>query len=122
MLLSVTTRMDNYLQFMTVLILFVFVLALTCLVTRWIAKYQHGKAGVGNLEVIETCKLTSNKYVQIVRAGNKYLVIAVGKDEVHMLSEVSEDQLGFQDTKQEQIMDFAGVFDKIRKQKEKKKD
>lgn len=122
MLLSVTTRIDSYLQFMTVLILFVFVLAITYLVTKWIAKYQQGRAGVGNLEVIETCKLTSNKYIQLVRAGEKYLVIAVGKDEVHMLSEVSEDQLCIQKMEQEQSPDFASVLDKIKKRKEKEKD
>ncbi len=122
MLLSVTTRTDSYLQFITVLILFVFVLAITYLVTKWIAKYQKGKAIVGNLEVIETCKLTSNKYIQIVRAGNKYLVIALGKDEVHMLSELSEDQINFQKFEQEQMADFASVLDKVKKLREKEKD
>lgn len=121
MLLSVTTRIDSYLQFMTVLILFVFVLIITYCVTKWIARYQQGRAGSGNLEVIETCKLTSNKYVQIVRAGEKYLVIAVGKDEVHMLSEVSENQLCLQKMEQGQNADFASVFDKIKKRKENKK-
>ena len=46
-----------------------------------------------NLEVIETCRITSNKYLQIVRAGTKYLLIAIGKDEVHMLTELSEEEL-----------------------------
>lgn len=121
MLLSVTTRIDSYLQFMTVLILFVFVLVITYFVTKWIARYQQGRAGDGNLEVIETCKLTSNKYVQIVRAGEKYLVIAVGKDEVHMLSEVSEDQLCLHKMEQRQNADFASVFDKMKKRKENEK-
>lgn len=122
MLLSVTTRMDSYLQFITVLILFVFVLVVTYLVTRWIARYQKGKTIVGNLEVIETCRITSNKYIQIVRAGSKYLVIAVGKDEVHMLSELSEDQLGLQSTEQEPIADFASVLARVKKLREKEKD
>lgn len=121
MLLSVTTRMDSYLQFITVLILFVFVLAITYLVTRWIAKYQKGKAIAGNLEIIETCRIASNKYIQIVRAGSKYLVIAVGKDEVHMLSELSGEQLSLQKLEQEQMADFASVLDKVKKLREKEK-
>lgn len=119
MLLSVTTRMDSYLQFITVLILFVFVLVITYLVTKWIAKYQKGKALVGNLEVIETCKLASNKYVQIIRVGSKYLVIAVGKDEVHMLSELTEDQLSFRELEQEQMVNFASVLEKMKRLREK---
>ena len=122
MLLSLTTRMDSYLQFITVLILFVFVLVVTYLVTRWIARYQKGKTVVGNLEVIETCRITSNKYIQIVRAGRKYLVIAVGKDEVHMLSELSKDQLSLQNTEQEPAADFASVLAKVKKLREKEKD
>lgn len=122
MLLSVTTRMDSYLQFVTVLILFVLVLAITYLVTKWIANYQKGKNIEGNLEVIETCRITANKYVQIVRAGSKYLVIGLGKDEVHMLSELSEDQINLQNVRKEQTMDFSSIFNEVKKLKEKQKD
>lgn len=122
MLLTITTRADSYIQFVTVLLLFVFILAITYVVTRWIAKVQKEKAGTGNLEVIETCRITQNKYVQILRAGEKYLVIAVGKDEIHMLSELSEDELVFQREPQGQTPDFAGILDRVRKLKEKEKD
>lgn len=122
MLLSITTRTDSYIQFMTVLILFVVILAITYLVTRWIAKAQKERVGTGNLEVIETCRITQNKYVQILRAGEKYLVIAVGKDEIHMLSELSENELVFREETQGQVPDFAGVLERVRKLKEKEKD
>lgn len=122
MLLTITTRADSYIQFMTVLILFVFILAITYLVTRWIAKVQKERVGTGNLEVIETCRITQNKYVQILRAGEKYLVIAVGKDEIHMLSELTENELVFREETQGQTPDFAGVLERVRKLKEKEKD
>lgn len=121
MLLAVMTKADGYLQFMTVLILFVFVLVITYLVTRWIAKYQKDNVGFRNLEIIETCRIASNKYIQIVRAGSRYLVIAVGKDEVHMLSEISGEELSFQENTG-QTMEFAAVLEKIRKLKEKDKE
>ena len=122
MLLTVTGRMDSYLQFMTVLILFVFVLLITYWTTRWIAKYQKGKAGAGNLEVIETCRISPNKYVQVLRAGEKYLIIAIGKDEIHMLTELSEADLVIQENSGEQTLSFAGVFEQVKKLKEKEKD
>ncbi|MDE5907567.1 MAG: flagellar biosynthetic protein FliO [Lachnospiraceae bacterium] len=122
MLLSVTTRMDSYIQFITVLILFVFVLAATYLITRWIAQYQKGKAGTGNLEIVETCRVSANKYVQIIRAGKKYLVVAIGKDEIHMLSELSEEEIDLQENRQEQALDFASVLDRVKKLKDKDKD
>lgn len=121
MLLSVTTGTDGYLQFMTVLILFVFVLTITYLVTRWIANYQKGRAGLGNLEIIETCRVASNKYIQIVRAGEKYLVIAIGKDEVHMLSELSAIELDLKEG-EVQADGFADILEKIKGLKEKGKE
>ena len=82
MLLTMTTRADSYIQFITVLIIFVFVLALTYAVTRWIARSQKESRESGNLEIIETCRISTNKYLQIVRAGEKYLVIAVGRGSI----------------------------------------
>lgn len=121
MLLSVTTKVDGYLQFMTVLILFVLVLAVTWGVTRWIARYQQGRSGIGNLEMIETCRISPNKYIQIIRAGEKYLVIAIGKDEVHMLSTLSKEELVLRESPEGEAIDFANIFDRVKKMKEKDK-
>ncbi len=121
MLLAISSRADNYFQFITVLILFVLVLLITYLVTRWVAKYQRERISSGNLEIIETCRVAPNKYVQIVRTGKKYLVIAIGKDEVHMLSELSADELDLQENPQGQAMDFADILDRVKKLKEKDK-
>lgn len=115
MLLTGMSATDSYLQFITVLVLFVFVLGITYVTTRWIANYQKGKAAGGNLEVIETMRITNNKYVQIVRAGNKYLAIAVGKDEIHMLSELSEDELIFMNSEAGSSMDFRSILDKFKR-------
>ncbi|MBS7338963.1 MAG: flagellar biosynthetic protein FliO [Suilimivivens sp.] len=121
MLLAITTKTDSYIQFMTVLILFVLVLGIAYAVTRWIAKTQQGRVTAGNLEVIETCRITSNKYVQIIRAGDKYLVIAVGKDEIHMLAQLSEDELVLRSNGHSENPDFASVLDRVRKLKDKEK-
>ena len=51
MLLAITSRTDSYLQFLTVLLLFVFVLVITYFTTRWIARYQKVKSNADNLEV-----------------------------------------------------------------------
>lgn len=93
MILSVSGRLDSYVQFITVLILFVFVLVITYFTSKWIAGYQKGKGLNSNIEMIESFRLTNNKYVQIIRIGQKYLAVAVGKDSVTMLTEIPEDQL-----------------------------
>ena len=74
------------------------------------------------MEIVETCRVSPNKYVQIIRAGKRYLVVAIGKDEIHMLSELSEEEIDLQENGQEQTLDFASVFDRVKKLKEKDKD
>ena len=74
---------ENLFQLIVVLFCFVFVLALTYFVTRWIAGYQKSQSINKNLAVVETLKLTTNKYVQLIQAGkDTYYVIAIGKDEI----------------------------------------
>ena len=122
MLLTGTGRTDSYLQFLTVLILFVFVLGITWVTTRWIANYQKGRPLSGNLEVVETLRITGNKFLQIVRAGKKYLVIAVGKDEIHMLTELTEDEVTTLKEHNTQNPDFKSILEKLKKQNAKEDD
>ncbi len=84
---------SSYAQFITVLVIFVIVLAVTALTTKWIANYQKQQSSNENIEVIETTRIANNKYIQIIRAGKKYIVIAVCKDSVTMLCEVQEEML-----------------------------
>ncbi|MFT3984910.1 MAG: flagellar biosynthetic protein FliO [Lachnospiraceae bacterium] len=88
-----SSSLESAAQFVTVLLVFIFVLALTYVTTRWVARFQKQQTNNRNFEVIETHKLTSNKYLQIVRAGKKYLVIAIGKDAITMLTELTEDEV-----------------------------
>ena len=113
MLLTVSDTMSSYLQFVTVLIIFVFVLAITLWTTRWIAGYQKSKSVNTNVELLETFRLTNNKYVQIIRVGQKYLAVAVGKDSVTMLTEIPEDQLVLSDSAQTMVPNFKELLEKV---------
>lgn len=93
-----TSGFSNFMQLLGVLLIFVFVLAITYLTTRWIAGYQKSRSFNKNLKVIETLKLTQNKYIQIIEAGEVYLVIGVGKDEISMLTTLTKEQLKDLDT------------------------
>lgn len=93
MLLTGGTRTSSVAQFLTLLVLLVVVLGITYFTTTWIAGYQKGQMAASNMEIIETMRLSNNKYVQIVRIGDKYLAIAVCKDTVTVLTELSEEQI-----------------------------
>ena len=98
--LFLTGKVDGYAQFITVLLLFVIVLAVTALTTKWIANYQKQQGVNENVQIIETARISSGKYIQIVRIGEKYVAIAVCKDTVTMLGEIPEEQLKATDTVQ----------------------
>lgn len=120
MLLAFTQSTDSFVQFLTVLLLFLFVVLITWFTTRWIAKIQKGQmAGGENIEIIETQKLTADKYLQIVRAGEKYLLISVGKNDVNFISELNKDELSFI-KKEETSLDFSSVLEKVKNLKKNK--
>ncbi|MBD5493795.1 MAG: flagellar biosynthetic protein FliO [Lachnospiraceae bacterium] len=116
MLLTAPNNVDSYLQFMTVLIIFVFVLVVTYWTTKWIAGYQKGKLHNTNMELIEAIRLTNNKYIQIIRVGQKYLAVAICKDSVTMLTEISEDQLILSDDGEGmERFNFKELLEKVQK-------
>lgn len=88
-----TSGWDSFFQLMGVLLIFVFVLAITYLCTRWIARYQKGISANKNIRVIETFRITNNKFIQIIEVGAVYMVIAVCKDTVTLLGEIDKEQL-----------------------------
>ena len=84
---------SSYAQFITVLVVFVIVLGVTAWTTKWIANYQKKQAVNCNIQLLEAARLSNNKYIQIVRVGETYMVLAVCKDTVTMLGEISPEQL-----------------------------
>ena len=102
---------SSYVQLITVLLVFVLVLGVTAFTTKWMANYQKQQGAGGNIQVIETSRISNNKYIQIVRVGKTYMVIAVGKDTVTMLGEVAEEQLNLENSAQG--MRFREILDRV---------
>jgi len=93
MVLTATGRLESALQFIVVLILFLFVCALTYFGTRFIATFQKGQMNCTNIDVVETFRIAPNKYIQIVRIADEYVAICICKDTVTFLTKVDEDKL-----------------------------
>lgn len=95
------TGMDSYAQLITVLVVFVVVLAIAAVVTKYIARYQKSQGSGSNVEVLETAQIATGKYIQLVRLGETYAAIAVCKDTVTMLCQIPEEQIVRKDMAQE---------------------
>lgn len=89
-MLAASGRLDNFLQLIGALLIFVFVLAITYFVTRWIGNYQKVQWKNRNMQVIETMRIANNKFIQIVKVSEEYLVISIGKDTVELLTKLDE--------------------------------
>ncbi len=84
---------DGYAQLITVLLIFVVVLAVTAFTTKYIANYQKHNSVNMNIEILETIKVSTTKYIQLVRIGDTYVAMAVCKDTVTKLCEIPKEQL-----------------------------
>ena len=84
---------DSFARLLTVFFIFLLVLGLTYVTTRFIGGYQKTRLRSSNFEVIDTLRLSQTKYLQILRAGDKYLVLAICKDTVTKLCELEESEV-----------------------------
>ena len=106
--------MDSVLQFIVMLVIFVAVLAATYFFTKWMAGYQKEKTSSGNIDIIETARISATKYIQIVRIGQKYVAIGVGKDEITNLGEVSREDLIFKEENPDNNLNFKDILEKFK--------
>lgn len=112
------TSGSAYGQFMVVLIIFACVLALTYFVTRWISGYQKNQRAGTNIELIESAPLATNKHIQIVRIGKKYVALSVCKDTVTLLTELSEDEIVIQQTGATSMTSFKEIISRVKNSNE----
>ena len=92
-ILMETSSFESFIQLLGVMLIFVFVLAAVYFVTRWMGGIQKGRTKNNNLQIVDTISVGNNKLISIVQAGKKYLVVSIGKEEVHMLAELEEEDL-----------------------------
>lgn len=92
-LLSLSASVESFLQLISALLIFAFVLLITYFTTRWVGSYQKVRMKSKNLQVIESLSAGNNKTICLLKAGTEYIVVAVGKDEIHPLVTLKEEQL-----------------------------
>ena len=112
-----TGSLESFIQLLGALFIFAVVLAATYLTTRWMGGMQRGRQNNKNLHVIETISVGNNKMISIVEAGSVYLVVSVGKEEVHLLAKLTRDQLEQSGKKQDS---FAEILNQLKDKLPKK--
>ncbi len=92
-ILTYVPRTNSFVQFMTALLVFVFVILLTRFSIKWAGKLQKSGSTNKNMEIVEVMKISPNQYVQIIKVGERYFLIGVGKEETTYFAELNQDDL-----------------------------
>ena len=106
-------------QLITVLVLFVIILVMAYFVSKWVGGFQKARGSGGNIGVIESYRLGPTRLIALIRIGKRYFAVAMGKDEMSLISEISEDELTFRAQGDAGGTGFKELFDRIRQEKQK---
>lgn len=87
------SEMESVLSLIGLIILCVLIIAASYYTTKFVGKRQMGVQKGGNFTVIDTMRLSQTKYLQLVKMGEKYIVIAVSKDNISFITELSKDEV-----------------------------
>jgi len=90
MLATAQNSIQSLFELLGLILIFVIVLVVCYYTTKFVAGRQLVQKKMGNFEVVETFAIAQNKYLQLIRMGNKYVVISVAKDSVSFITELEE--------------------------------
>ena len=115
---------ENFIQFLSLIVVFILLLVVVYFVTRWIGGMEQRQYGNKNIKIIEGSRVGPNKVIQIVQVGKEFFVLGIGKDEISYLGEVKEEDLTISEENIKPLPDFkeiqAKAKEKIPKNKNKK--
>ena len=112
---------ENFIQFLSLIVVFVLLLIVVYFVTRWIGGMEQRQYGNKNIKIIEGSRVGPNKVIQIVQVGKKFFVLGIGKDEISYLCEVKEEDLTISEENIKPLPDFKVILAKAKEKMPKNK-
>lgn len=113
-----TSTLESIGQLICLILLFLFVLFLAYMAARISGSFQSNVLNKrNNIKVIEVFRISNNKFIEIVKIGEEYLVLAVCKDNITLLTRLDDTQIKEPETSLEPI-NFKNILDKMRSEKQ----
>ena len=108
------TGVSSAAELLSALAIFALVLLVTYFTTRFVGSYGKKMVTGRNMQVLESLRLSGGKCLDLVKIGDKYVVLGESKERVDFLCEVSGDQIvPMEDGVQEiQKPDFRKLLEK----------
>lgn len=115
------STLESVIQLIGIIVVFIIILIATYFTTRWLGASGFSGGRSKNFKVVETYKIAQNKYLQILKIGDKYVVISVCKDRIQYLTELNADSLIMEeDAGGQGQISFKEVMSKINDKYKKK--
>ena len=112
MFLTLTGGASTVWSIVKLCLMLVLVLALAYFTSRIIARYQNNTlTGKGNIQIVESFRILGDKYIAIVKIGESYYAIGVGKTEINMLDKLDPEQLKLDRFEEDKLK--AGSFREV---------
>ncbi len=104
------TRLSSIASLFGILAVCILVIAASYFFTRFVGGRQLSQQKNSNFKAVDTFHLAQNKYLMLIQVGKRYFVIAICKDTVTMLSELSEDDITVWRKNVQGTANFKSIF------------
>lgn len=89
-----SSSLSSIWNIISLILIFIFVLALAYFSTKIIAKYQSNTlSSKSNIKIIESFRVGNNKYIAIAKIAGQFYALAIGKDEINLIGTLDEDNI-----------------------------
>jgi flagellar protein FliO/FliZ len=121
MFLSAYNSVENILQLVGIIIIFLIILAAAYAASVLVGKsqgasYRHVER---NMKLIETMRLGNGQFLQIVEIGSRYYVLSVTKEHIELITEITQEELNLADAADISVP-FHDILDKMKVKLDKK--
>ena len=80
-------------QIFGMLFAFILILAAAYYVSKYFSKYALKARENSNIKVVETSRITVDKYLQIIEVNGQFFLIGITKNNVNLISELESDKI-----------------------------
>ena len=105
-------------QIFGMLVAFAVIVAAAYYVSRYFGRYALKIRENSNIKVIETSRIATDKYLQIIEVNGQYFLIGISKNGINPISELDADKIKICEPKEIEKFSFKEFLDKA-KAKEK---
>ncbi len=109
---------DSFIQLVSLVVVLIIILIAAYYTSRFVGKMKMGQMSKSNFSVIDTYRISQNKALQIVKIANKYVVIAIAKDTIEIITELEEAEVMIREFHNGEKQSFKQILDKLKNKNE----